>query len=286
MRIDIHCHVFRELNSLDVLKKLFNQFQDYGFYKRILNKMENIKTLNTNNIIEKTIFHVKKAEIDKVVLLPLSIKENDLVLKWAQLKPDIFIPFFNPPERQTDDESVEELVERKILEDGIKGLKIMLPFRKKKLNDRIIFQALNVAVNYDIPVLMHSGYPPPGTTRNVLTYSNPLQVDDIISSFSHLKLILAHMGYPWTDIAFALTVQYPNIYLDISNLTYMMPNRLKELLIRAREMIGLHKILFGTDGFTPEMIEIAAQYFNEVNFLNREEIDKIMGHNAKILFNI
>ena len=94
------------------------------------------------------------------------------------------------------------------------------------------------------------------------------------------------MGYPWVDIAIALAVQYPNVYLDISNLTYMMPNRLKELLIRVREIIGLKKILFGTDGFVPEMIEIALNYFDAVDFLTEEEIRGIMGLNVKSILNI
>jgi len=94
------------------------------------------------------------------------------------------------------------------------------------------------------------------------------------------------MGYPWVDNALALAVQYPNIYLDISNMTYMMPNRLKDFLVYAKELIGLDKILFGSDGFVPEMIEIAVNYFNNVNFLTKEEIDNILGLNAQKLLKI
>jgi len=45
------------------------------------------------------------------------------------------------------------------------------------------------------------------------------------------------------DLRNALAVQYPNIYLDVSNMTYMMPNRLKDFLLYAKELIGLDKIL-------------------------------------------
>jgi predicted TIM-barrel fold metal-dependent hydrolase len=109
-------------------------------------------------------------------------------------------------------------------------------------------------------------------------------VDELMESFPKVKIILAHMGYPWTDIAIALAVQYPNIYLDISNMTYMMPYRLKELLLRAKDIIGTGKILFGTDGFIPEMIEIAMRFFKNCDFLSRYEIENILGKNAaKIL---
>ena len=94
------------------------------------------------------------------------------------------------------------------------------------------------------------------------------------------------MGFPWTDVAIALAVQYPNVYLDISNLTYMMPNHLKTLLIQAKELIGLDKILFGSDGFVPEMLELTTKYFKNVDFLLKEDIDKIMGLNSAKLLNI
>ena len=94
------------------------------------------------------------------------------------------------------------------------------------------------------------------------------------------------MGYPFIDIAIALAAQYPNIYLDISNLAYMMPFRLKDLLIRANEIIGVHKILYGSDGNSPEMTEIAVNYFDNIDFLTNEEIEKILGLNAAKLLNL
>ncbi|MHA1500104.1 MAG: amidohydrolase family protein, partial [Promethearchaeota archaeon] len=102
----------------------------------------------------------------------------------------------------------------------------------------------------------------PGTRKNVLTYSNPIVIDEFINSFPKANIIIAHMGFPWTDIAIALATQYPNIYLDISNMAYMMPKRLEQFLLQAKEIIGTRKILFGSDGSLPEMIEIALDYFN------------------------
>ncbi|NHI92034.1 MAG: amidohydrolase [Candidatus Lokiarchaeota archaeon] len=286
MIIDSHCHIFNNTISPDLIKYQFNQFEGYGFYKRILEKMNDINTIDTDNIKEKTIFHIKHAKIDKVVLLPLSIKENDKVMEWVKHSPDVFIPFYNPPERATESESIQDVVERVVVTNKIKGFKIMLPFRKKKLNDKVIFPVLEIAEKHDLPLLFHTGYPPPGTKKQVLTYSNPVHLEELIGNFSKLKIIIAHMGYPWVDIAISLAVQYPNIYMDISNLTYMMPNRLKELILRAKEVIGTNKILFGSDGFTPEMIEIAKSYFNDIDYLNDTDINNILGNNAKKLLKL
>jgi predicted TIM-barrel fold metal-dependent hydrolase len=162
----------------------------------------------------------------------------------------------------------------------------MLSFRKKKLSDEILYPTLEIATKYKVPVLMHSGYPPPGTKRSVLMYSNPVFIDEFINSYPKVNIIIAHMGFPWTDVAIALATQYPNIYLDVSNLAYMMPNHLKTLLLQAKEIMGLDKILFGSDGFLPEMIEIAVNYFEKAEFLKKEEITKILGLNAQKILNL
>jgi predicted TIM-barrel fold metal-dependent hydrolase len=221
-----------------------------------------------------------------VVLLPVNSKENLIVKEWYNEAPNIFIPFYNPPEKIREGINEKEVIEEAIKLKRYKGFKIMLSFRKKMLNDKLLFPTLEIATKYNIPVLMHSGYPPPGTKKNVLTYSNPVVIDEFINSFTKAKIIIAHMGFPWTDIAIALATQYPNIYLDISNLTYMMPDHLKSLLIQAKEITGIDKVLFGTDGFLPEMIEIAVNFFNDVDYLTKEDLHKILGLNAAKLLEI
>jgi predicted TIM-barrel fold metal-dependent hydrolase len=69
-------------------------------------------------------------------------------------------------------------------------------------------------------------------------------------------------------------------------MTYMMPNHLEELLIQAKEIIGTKKILFGSDGSLPEMIEIAVDYFDKAKFLTKQDLDNIMGRNAQKLLRI
>ena len=284
MRIDFHCHLFQSANTKSRLEAGAVVFKGYRFYERIAKKFQEVKSIETSNIMEKTVFHLKNANIDKVVLLPVNMKDNQEVKKWVEFAPDIFIPFYNAPEKDNSNIDVKAEIKKAIVEDGYKGFKVMLTFRGKKLNDQLIHPVLEAAQKFRLPVVMHCGYPPPGTRRNVLTYSNPISIDEFASSYPRANMIITHMGYPFTDISIALATQYSNVYLDLSNLAYMMPDRLKELLIRANEIIGVQKILFGSDGNSPEMIEIAVDYFDNIDFLSKEDIEKILGLNgAKLL---
>ena len=286
MRIDFHCHLFQGMNTRRLLEAGTVIFKEYGFYERMIRNFEKIQSIETSDIMEKTVYHINNVNIDKVVLLPVNIKENQEVKNWVSYAPDIFIPFYNPPEKSDSNSNVKDEIENAIVENGYKGFKIMLTFRKKRLNDQLIYPVLEAAQKFKIPVVMHCGYPPPGTRRNVLTFSNPIFIDEFAGSYPKAKLIITHMGYPFTDIAIALAAQYHNIYLDLSNLAYMMPSRLKELLIQAKEIIGTHKILFGSDGSTPEMMEIAVNYFDNIDFLTKEDLENILGLNAAKLLNL
>lgn len=286
MKIDFHCHIFQKDYKKEYIEKGFRFFQGYGFYERISELLRKIDSREEPNIIEKTLYHVRKAGIEKVVLLPVSANENNLLKEWIEYSPDVFIPFYNPPEKISENSEIAEKMEQDLELLEFRGLKLMLSFRNKYLNDKILVPILEVAQEHQLAVLMHAGWPPPGTKKPVLTYSNPAAMDEYFNSFPKLKFVIAHMGFPFSDVAIALSTQYPNIYLDISNLPYMAPVKLKELLLTAKDIIGTHKILFGTDGFVPEMIEIAVHQFEEIKYLTENEKANIFGLNAKKLLNL
>jgi predicted TIM-barrel fold metal-dependent hydrolase len=278
--------MFQKGYKIEYMEKGFKIFQGYGFYERISHMLRKVNSIDETNILDKTLYHVRKANLDKVVLLPVSAKENQLLKGWIEHSPDTFIPFYNPPEKVQKDSEVVEQMEQELQELDYKGLKLMISFRNRHFYDNILQPILEVAQSHNLIVLMHTGWPPPGTKKPVLSYSNPVDMDKYFNSFPKVKFVIAHMGFPFSDVAITLATQYPNIYLDISNLPYMAPLKLRELLLVAKDIIGTHKILFGTDGFVPEMIEVAIQQFERVDYLTDKEKANILGLNAKKLLNL
>ena len=286
MHVDFHCHIFQNQTNPDAMKFAREYYQGYTFIERISKKIQQITPIETDDIIEKTVKHAKRAGIDKIVLLPASTNQNSAVKVWSKRFPDIFIPFYNPPEIRDLNKEEMQAVQNDLDSGLYKGLKILLSFRKRHLNDKIIYPFLEIAQKNHRPVLMHTGWPPPGTNKPVLSYANPVYLDEVVIAFPGVNFIIAHMGFPFSDVALALATQFRNIYMDISNMTYMAPYRLKELLLRAKDIIGTRKILFGSDGTSPELIEVAVDSFKNVDYLNREDIENIMGLNAMRLLKL
>ena len=95
-----------------------------------------------------------------------------------------------------------------------------------------------------LPILFHVG-----TTFNSaapLKYSRPWLWDEIAIKYPALRMVLAHVGHPFSDECLVVIRKHPHVYADISAL-YYRPWQFYNTLIIAQEYGVTHKLLFGTD---------------------------------------
>ena len=95
-----------------------------------------------------------------------------------------------------------------------------------------------------LPILFHTG-----TTYNrnaPLGYSRPWLWDDLAIAFPDLRMILAHIGHPFSEECLVVIRKHPHVYADVSAL-YYRPWQFYNTMIAAQEYKVTHKLLFGTD---------------------------------------
>jgi predicted TIM-barrel fold metal-dependent hydrolase len=95
-----------------------------------------------------------------------------------------------------------------------------------------------------LPILFHQGTSPDQFAP--LRYAHPLVTDEIAMQFPDLKIIMAHLGHPWTRETVVTVRKHPNVYADVSAI-YMRPMMVYEGLVQATEWGVLDKLLFGSD---------------------------------------
>lgn len=103
------------------------------------------------------------------------------------------------------------------LEGGfIKGLKLYPGYEPFYPNDSRLKLIYEMALEYDVPVMFHSGdtYSPTGRVK----YSHPLQIDDLAVDFPGLKIVICHVGNPWIKDCMEVVYKNKNVYADISGL--------------------------------------------------------------------
>ena len=70
------------------------------------------------------------------------------------------------------------------------------------------------AAQRGMPVLFHTGVHVGPATK--LSYAQPVLLDEVAREFPELKMVVAHMGYPWVTETIALLEKHCNVYAEIS----------------------------------------------------------------------
>ncbi|XP_078173404.1 protein fluG-like isoform X1 [Carex rostrata] len=137
----------------------------------------------------------------------------------------------------------------------------------KSFIDYIFTRSLEVAVSFDLPLQIHTGF---GDKDLDLRKSNPLHLRTILEDkrFAKSKIVLLHASYPFSKEASYLASVYSQVYLDfglaIPKLSVQgMISSLKELL----ELAPTKKVMFSTDGYAfPETFYLGARRSRDVVF--------------------
>ncbi|MBI2165165.1 MAG: amidohydrolase [Chloroflexi bacterium] len=187
-----------------------------------------------------------------------------------------------------------ELLEWAVQRLGMRGLKLYPPTGFYPYEERV-YPLYERCEAWGLPVLCHTG----GTIPLLRPrFANPVFLQDVQADFPRLVLWFGHAGGRWWwDEAVSVAANGANSYLELSNweeTAYEEEEAFIRQLARARNRLGAHRILWGSDHFSGprfrgrEHLVKWAQWFRDlparakkygVTF-TQEEMDLIMGGNA------
>ena len=247
MIIDAHCHIWDK----SIINGDFAKIVDASTKKLKCPNPELISEANAKRLVQE----MEEAGIDKTILLALdghlkfrsnlTYKDyNNYVADILKEYPDKFIGFAGIDPRRGK-EAIMEL-ERCVGNLGFGGVKFwtLTGFYP---DDKDYYPFYQRVEELNVPILVHTGLGPQYT---YLKYCQPIYVDTIAVDFPEINFILAHMGDPFTNQAFAVAAKNPNVFLDISAWEPVLkfsPPAFIQNLYQAKMTCGLEKILFGSD---------------------------------------
>ncbi|TFG01637.1 MAG: amidohydrolase, partial [Promethearchaeota archaeon] len=161
-------------------------------------------------------------------------------------------------------------------------------------DDTTCFPLYQAAIDYDLPILIHSGQEP---APMEIKWSHPMYIDTVAAEFPEAQIIIAHCGHGWWRQALDVAMMKPNVYVDFSGwqITFgINPNYFWEPLRVAIDILGPWRVLFGTDGsmydvfMAPKKWAEALKNPSEttnIDFTERE-IEIFMGKAAQKLYSL
>jgi uncharacterized protein len=166
---------------------------------------------------------------------------NDVAAALVKANPDKLIGFMA---LHPFDDNLEDEFERCRVDLGMKGIKLGANYQNFDPLEPRALKIYDLAQRYGLPILFHQGTSP--VRFAPIIYSHPLKMDEIAMRYPNLKIIMAHMGHPWTVDTAVVIRKHPNLFADVSALFYR-PYTLYEAMIKATEWNVLHKIMLGSD---------------------------------------
>ncbi len=204
---------------------------------------------------------------------------NDYVAEYVKQHPDRMIGFAG-----VDPANVREAlsdVDHAYYDLGMKGVAIApaaQDFHPTGTSACRVYEKLN---ELKLPMLVHQGIY--FSARSKLEYARPVLLDQVARDFPDLKIVIAHMGYPWIDEVVVLLGKHPNVFSDVSGLL-TQSWRAYNALLTAYQYGVIDKLLFGSGfPFTSTADSIEALYSinqvcqgNELPVIPREQLRGIV----------
>jgi predicted TIM-barrel fold metal-dependent hydrolase len=155
-------------------------------------------------------------------------------------------------------------------------------------NDPCMEPYYALAEEMDIPVGIHTGIGPPGTPYDPccpnfrVTLGNPILVEEVLIRHPHLRIYLMHGGAPYLQETKAIMSVYPQVYVDLATINWILPREEFHDYLRELIVAGFGKrLLFGSDQMEwPEAIGMAIEGIESAIFLTEEEKRDIFYNNA------
>ena len=129
------------------------------------------------------------------------------------------------------------------------------------LGDWCWSRGVELAVEYNLPVKLHTGYLAGNERMFNLDGTRAAHLSPLIQHYSDARFVLMHTTWPYVGESLALAKHHPNVYLDLCWAWSINPHDTEQFIRRALHSVPVNKLfMFGGDTFWPTAsVAFAAQ---------------------------
>jgi uncharacterized protein len=112
--------------------------------------------------------------------------------------------------------------------------------------------------------------------------NNPLLLEKMLARHPRVRIYVMHAGWPMLDEMIALMAIYPQVYVDVAAINWLLPRKEFHRYLRGLVEAGFGKrTLFGSDAaMWPQVIGIGVEAIESADFLTGEQKRGILYNNA------
>lgn len=126
---------------------------------------------------------------------------------------------------------------------GLKGATVSPALQNFHPADTRAMAFYEACLRRGMPVLFDQDLRSPAAK---MEFGRPMLVDEVAREFPALRIVVSHLGFPWTDETVTLLAKHKHVYADIAGLL-RHPWLSYNALMIAYEFDVMDKLLFGSD---------------------------------------
>lgn len=202
--------------------------------------------------VHDLLMSMDKSYIDKSLVFAGKLNNIDNTQMLAAIAPHKKRLYGVAAYHPEDDTLDEVILKDAILNKSVVAVKFYLGYDHWYPNDFRIQSILSLMEDHNITAIFHCGDCLNSVKKAKLKYAHPLGVDDPAVDHPNLKIVIAHMGFPWHRDTAEVCYKNANVYTDISGFVYnnFDEHSLKQFSKTVTEFLDIapsKKLLFGTD---------------------------------------
>ncbi|NVM29569.1 MAG: amidohydrolase [Candidatus Helarchaeota archaeon] len=239
--IDAWCNIFTH----EGMEKYYRSVEGIMFAFKLFKR----EYMLEGSTVEEFLAKMDAAGVDKVCIPAYQVKKFQAEMLQAMPMEELAKVIDQAPDRLIGMAGIHPFrrmdavrdIQRGVEEFGFKAAHIHPYGFGIPINDATYYPMYAKCVELDIPVEIQVGH---SAEQMPSAVGKPLLLDDIAIYFPELRIIAAHIGWPWVDEMIAITWKHPNVYIATSAHApkYWNPTFVKFLNSR-----GMNKVLYATD---------------------------------------
>jgi predicted TIM-barrel fold metal-dependent hydrolase len=238
---------------------------------------EGVATATPEESLRKTL---EAMDRHNIVLGFLSSADLGIIRNWVAAAPKRFIasPFIVKPGELTPQMLRKDYAAGRLAGMGEIGSQLL----GVAPNDPALAPYFALAEEFDVPVLIHTAGIGPPVSGFRSDAGRPHLLEEVLVRHRNLRVFIENSGYPFLDETIAMMYQYPQLYGDLSTITWVIPRPAFHRYVKALVGAGLGKrLMFGSDQMRwPEKIDEAIEAIEEATYLTAEQKRDIFYNNA------
>jgi predicted TIM-barrel fold metal-dependent hydrolase len=215
----------------------------------------------------------------------------DVALRWKAFDPNRFMTGYS-----FDDPSTVDLdfLRREHQAGRLEVIgEVGLQYAGIAPNDPKLEPIFALAEELDIPVGLHLGLGPPNTPYQSnpkfrTSFGKPSLLEEVLIKHPKLRIYVMHAGYPYIEETVALMYVYPQLYVDVAVIDWVLPQaEFHEYLRRLVQAGNGERIMFGSDQMVwTDTLGMAIENINAAKFLSEKQKRDIFYNNAVKFFRL